>query len=75
MVVFISIFYYFYNMYREVFIRGHYRKNGVFVSPHLRKIKVGVNISTITGLKSYHSADKDQLAMDFSGVTNSDLKI
>jgi len=61
-------------MYREVFIRGHYRKNGIFVSPHLRKIKVGVN-STTTGLKSYHSADKNQLAIDFSGKTNSDLKI
>jgi hypothetical protein len=56
-------------MYREVFIRGHYRKNGVFVSPHLRKIKVGVN-TNIKGLKSYHSADKDQLAIDFSGKTN-----
>ena len=56
-------------MYREVFIRGHYRKNGVFVSPHLRKVKVGVN-NTTTGLKSYHSADKDQLAIDFSGKTS-----
>jgi hypothetical protein len=63
-------------MYREVFIRGHYRKNGVFVSPHLRKVKVGANISTTTtGLKSYHSADRDQLAIDFSGITNSNLKI
>ena len=26
-------------MYKEVFIRGHYRKNGVFVSPHIRKIR------------------------------------
>jgi hypothetical protein len=69
------IFYYLYSMYREVFIRGHYRKNGVFVSPHLRKIKVGANVSATIGLKSYHSADKDQLAIDFSGITNSNLKI
>ena len=68
------IFYYLYSMYREVFIRGHYRKNGVFVSPHLRKIKAGVNSSTITGLKSYRSADKDQLAIDFSGITNNNLR-
>jgi len=69
------IFYYLYSMYREVFIRGHYRKNGVFVSPHLRKVKVGVNANTTTGLKSYHSADKDQLAIDFSGITNNNLII
>jgi|TARA_R110001606_G_scaffold213277_2_gene361132 hypothetical protein len=62
-------------MYREVFIKGHYRKNGVFVSPHLRKIKVGVNGNTNVGLKSYHSADKDQLAMDFSGITNNNLML
>ena len=60
-------------MYREVFIKGHYRKNGVFVSPHLRRIKVGVN-TNIIGLKSYHSADKDQLAIDFSGKTNDNLR-
>ena len=61
-------------MYREVFVRGYYRKNGVFVGPHLRRIKVGVN-SNITGLKSYHSADKNQLAIDFSGKTNDNLRI
>tara|TARA_Y100000034_G_C6859443_1_gene390972 strand:+ start:782 stop:976 length:195 start_codon:yes stop_codon:yes gene_type:complete len=60
-------------MYREVFVRGHYRKNGVFVSPHLRKIKVKAN-TNITGLKSYHSADKNQLAIDFSGLTNNNLR-
>tara|TARA_Y100001938_G_C8005916_1_gene387290 strand:- start:578 stop:772 length:195 start_codon:yes stop_codon:yes gene_type:complete len=61
-------------MYREVFIRGHYRKNGVFVSPHLRKIKVNAS-TNVTGLKSYHSADKDQLAIDFSAMTNNNTII
>ena len=56
-------------MYKEVFIKGYYRTGGVFVSPHIRKIKIkGNNILTNT-IKSYQSADPNQLTFNFSGKT------
>jgi len=56
-------------LYREVFIKGYYRKSGVFVSPHIRKVMQGTTNSKTTRLHSYQTADKNQLAFDFSGKT------
>ena len=56
-------------MYREVFIKGYYRKNGIFVSPHIRKVMQGKVNTQATRLHSYRTADKNQLAFDFSGKT------
>ena len=56
-------------MYKEVFIKGYYRKNGIFVSPHIRKIKIKGHKRNKGILKSYRSVDKNQLCFDFSGFT------
>ena len=56
-------------MYREVFIKGYYRKNGIFVSPHIRKVMSGTLKTKVSRLYSYRTADKNQLAFDFSGKT------
>lgn len=56
-------------MYREVFIKGYYRKSGVFVSPHIRKIKIKGYRGSKRIVKSYMSVDKNQLVFDFSGFT------
>jgi hypothetical protein len=56
------------KMYKEIFVNGYYRKNGIFVSPHIRKIKIG-KVTNLRILKSYSSVDQNQLAFDFSGKT------
>ena len=55
-------------MYKEIFVKGYYRKSGIFIGPHIRKIKVG-KTNNIRILKSYSSVDKNQLAFDFSAKT------
>tara|TARA_R110002020_G_scaffold24429_1_gene80509 strand:+ start:240 stop:419 length:180 start_codon:yes stop_codon:yes gene_type:complete len=56
-------------VYKEVFIKGYYRKSGIFVSPHIRKIKIKGYKGSKRILKSYMSVDKNQLCFDFSGFT------
>lgn len=56
-------------MYKEVFIKGHYRKNGVFVSPHIRKIKVSGPKHMKGTIKSYNTTNPNQLTFNFSGIT------
>ena len=56
-------------MYREVFIKGYYRVSGVFVSPHIRKIKIKGYRGNRRTIRSYNSTDKNQLVFDFSGKT------
>ena len=56
-------------MYKEVFIKGYYRKSGMFVGPHIRKIKIKGHRGSKRIVKSYMSVDKNQLCFDFSGVT------
>jgi hypothetical protein len=57
------------SIYKEVFVKGYYRKNGVFISPHIRKIKVSRKFKGTKILKSYQSVDKNQLSLNFSGKT------
>jgi len=56
-------------VYKEVFIKGYYRNGGVFVSPHIRKIKIKGNNRLTNTIKSYQSADPNQLTFNFSGKT------
>jgi hypothetical protein len=56
-------------MYKEVFIKGYYRVNGIFVSPHIRKIKIKGYKGNKRVVRSYNSVDKNQLVFDFSGKT------
>ena len=56
-------------MYKEVFVKGYYRISGVFVSPHIRKIKIKGYSGNKGTLRSYSSVDKNQLTFDFSGKT------
>ena len=56
-------------MYKEIFIKGHYRSGGVFVSPHIRKVKVKGYAHLKNTVKSYKSVDPGQLTFDFSGKT------
>lgn len=56
-------------MYKEIFIKGHYRVGRVFVSPHIRKVKVKGYANLKNTIKSYRSADPGQLTFDFSGKT------
>jgi|TARA_R110002020_G_scaffold111841_1_gene257838 hypothetical protein len=53
--------------YREIYIKGYRRKDGTWVSPHTRIIKIGKGIGTT--LSSYRGVNPDQLCFDFSGVT------
>ena len=56
-------------MYKEVFVKGYYRKNGVFVSPHIRKIKIRGPKHMRGTIKSYNTTNPNQLAFNFSGIT------
>ena len=56
-------------MYKEVFIKGHYRSGNIFVSPHIRKIKIKGYRGNKGLVRSYSSVDKNQLTFDFSGKT------
>jgi hypothetical protein len=56
-------------VYKEVFVKGYYRIGGIFVSPHIRKIKVKGTKKTKGLVKSYKSADPNQLTFNFSGKT------
>lgn len=56
-------------MYKEIFVKGHYRKGGVFVGPHIRKIKIKGPKNLKGTIKSYSSIDPDQLTFNFSGKT------
>ena len=54
--------------YKEIYIRGYKRKNGSWVNPHVRTVKIrgyGPRIS----IRSYSTIDPSQLCMDFSGKT------
>lgn len=53
--------------YREIYIRGYRRKDGTWVSPHTRTIKIGKGRGRT--LSSYRSINPNQLCLDFSGVT------
>lgn len=57
------------GIYKEVFIKGYYRKNGQFVSPHIRKIKISNRFSKTNIIKSYRTVDGNQLCFNFSGIT------
>ena len=57
------------SIYKEVFIKGYYRQNGQFVSPHIRKIKVSNKFPKRGVVKSYNTADENQLCFNFSGIT------
>jgi hypothetical protein len=57
------------SVYKEVFVKGYYRKSGVFISPHIRKIKISRKFRGVRLLKSYSSVDKNQLSLNFSGKT------
>jgi|TARA_B100001564_G_C20304525_1_gene518463 hypothetical protein len=57
------------SVYKEVFIKGYYRKNGQFVSPHIRNVRVSNKFSKTRVIKSYQTADKNQLTFNFSGKT------
>jgi hypothetical protein len=56
-------------VYKEVFIKGYYRISGVFVGPHIRKIKIKGYSGSRTTVRSYSSVDKNQLTFNFSGKT------
>jgi|TARA_R110002012_G_C11332474_1_gene577234 hypothetical protein len=57
------------SVYKEVFVSGYYRKDGSFVRPHIRKIKVSKMFGRKAIIKSYNTADINQLALNFSGLT------
>ena len=57
------------SIYKEIFIKGYYRKNGQFISPHIRKIKISNKFSKTKVVKSYQSPDGNQLCLNFSGIT------
>tara|TARA_R110000824_G_scaffold247906_1_gene436983 strand:+ start:3388 stop:3561 length:174 start_codon:yes stop_codon:yes gene_type:complete len=56
-------------VYKEVFVRGYYRSGNIFVSPHIRKIKIKGYRGNKGGIKSYSSVDRNQLTFNFSGKT------
>ena len=53
--------------YREIYIREYRRKDGTWVSPHTRIIKI--NKGKGGTLSSYRGINPNQLCFDFSGVT------
>jgi|TARA_Y100000592_G_C5238281_1_gene207113 hypothetical protein len=55
-------------VYKEIFIKGHYR-GGIFVSPHIRKVKVKGYKHLKNTVKSYMSTDPGQLTFNFTGKT------
>ena len=56
-------------MYKEVFIKGYYRVSGIFVSPHIRKIKIRGPRYMKGTIKSYNTTNPNQLTFNFSGIT------
>tara|TARA_B100000902_G_scaffold294699_1_gene281419 strand:+ start:2851 stop:3021 length:171 start_codon:yes stop_codon:yes gene_type:complete len=56
-------------VYKEIFVKGHYRKGGIFVGPHIRKIKIKGPKNLKGVIKSYNSIDPNQLTFNFSGKT------
>ena len=61
------------TQFRQIYINGYRRKDGTWVSPHIRTIKIGGNGSKV-GVFSYRSINPMQLCMDFSGKTNTFIK-
>jgi len=57
------------SIYKEVFVNGYYRKDGSFVRPHIRKIKISNGWGKKAIIKSYNSTDTNQLTLNFSGLT------
>ena len=57
------------NGYKEVFVKGHYRMGHIFVSPHIRKIKVRGPRNMKGTIKSYNTTNPNQLVFNFSGIT------
>ena len=52
-----------------MFVKGYYRSGTIFVSPHIRKIKIKGSRHIKGVVKSYQSADPNQLTFNFSGKT------
>ncbi len=61
------------SIYKEIYIKGYRRKDGTWVSPHTRTIKVG-GYGPRGSLFSYRTINPMQLCMDFSGKTNTNIK-
>jgi len=58
------------NMVKEVQVKGYYRKNGSYVSSHIRKIKTQPQKFKPTTTTSQKYKNKNQLKLDlFSGTT------
>ena len=56
------------TQFREIYIKGYRRKDGTWVNPHTRTIKL-TNFKHKYTLTSYVGVNTDQLCFDFSGIT------
>jgi len=56
------------TQFKEIYVKGYRRKDGTWVSPHSRTIRIA-NFRHIKTLSSYRGVNPDQLCFDFSGVT------
>ena len=61
------------STYKEIYIKGYKRKDGTWVSPHTRTVKVR-GYGPRGSLFSYRTTNPLQLSMDFSGKTNTNIK-
>jgi|TARA_R110000796_G_scaffold78851_3_gene175692 hypothetical protein len=61
------------STYKEIYINGYKRKDGTWVSPHTRTVKVS-GYGSQGSLFSYRTTNPLQLSMDFSGKTNTNIK-
>ena len=61
------------SAYKEIYINGYRRKDGTWVTPHSRTIKIG-GYGTRVNLFSYRTINPLQLCMDFSGKTQTKIK-
>jgi|TARA_R110000765_G_scaffold156565_1_gene259491 hypothetical protein len=61
------------STYKEIYITGYRRKDGTWVTPHSRTVKVS-GYGTRVNLFSYRTINPLQLCMDFSGKTKTNIK-
>ena len=54
--------------YKQIYVRGYRRKGGIWVSPHIRTIKIS-GYGNVRVVRSYKSINPLQLCMDFTGKT------
>lgn len=57
------------SIYKEIFVKGYYRNNGQFVSPHIRKVKISNKYPKTKVVRSYRTVDENQLCFNFSANT------